>query len=111
MLARIGEIYERLHKSVDTFSTKKGTVMASNTVLAYLIATFIGVFFLIFALLTPTIHGKILMAENITNAIDKGIDPMAVRCAYASSGDQICLAYSITHKPIEAPLAPNQGKR
>jgi hypothetical protein len=85
--------------------------MASNTVLAYLIATFIGLFFLILALLTPTIHSNILMAQNITNAIDKGIDPMAVRCAYASSGDQICLAYSITHKSIEAPPAPNQGKR
>lgn len=85
--------------------------MVSNTFLAYIIATFVGIFFLILAALTPTIHSKSLMAKNITNAIDKGIDPMAVRCAYALPGDQICLAYSITHKTIEAPLAPNQGKR
>lgn len=51
------------------------------------------------------------MSKNIDNAIDKGIDPIAVRCAYAKPGDQICLAYSMTHKPIEAPVAPSQGKR
>jgi len=36
------------------------------------------------------------MKSNIDVAISKGIDPVAVRCAYGSS-DQICLAYAITH--------------
>lgn len=39
-----------------------------------------------------------LIAQNIKYAIDKGIDPLAVRCAYASGGkiDTICVLY-ITH--------------
>jgi hypothetical protein len=91
---------------------KKGIVMASNdTHVIYIVSTFIFIIFLVLSVFTPTIHSNVLMAENINKAIEKGIDPMAVRCAYASSGDQICLAYSITHKPIEAPVAPSQGKR
>jgi hypothetical protein len=101
---------------VDTFSMKRGTsVMQSKLTLAYLAVTFIGIILVVLAALIPKWYvsnqQNILMAENINSAIDRGIDPMAVRCAYASSGDQICLAYSITHKPIEAPLAPAQAKR
>lgn len=79
--------------------------------LAYIISAFIGLVFFVLALSTSTIHSNSLMSKNIDNAIDKGIDPIAVRCAYAKPGDQICLAYSMTHKPIEAPVAPSQGKR
>lgn len=44
-----------------------------------------------------------LKSVNIENAIEKGIDPMAVRCAYAKSDDRICLAYAITKKGVDAP--------
>ena len=37
------------------------------------------------------------MQTNITAAIEKGIDPVAVRCAYASKDDNVCVAYAITH--------------
>jgi len=39
-----------------------------------------------------------LIAQNIKYAADKGIDPLAVRCAYAAEGkvDTICVLY-ITH--------------
>lgn len=39
-----------------------------------------------------------LISQNIKYAADKGIDPLAVRCAYASEGkvDTICVLY-ITH--------------
>lgn len=45
-----------------------------------------------------------LMASNIDNAITKGIDPMMVRCAYASSTDNICVAYAVSPHP--APSVP-----
>jgi len=35
-----------------------------------------------------------LMARNIKDAIDKGIDPMSVRCSYASETDNVCVAYA-----------------
>jgi hypothetical protein len=34
------------------------------------------------------------MKTNIDAAVVKGIDPIAVRCAYASSSDMMCVAYA-----------------
>ena len=33
--------------------------------------------------------------SNIESAIVKGIDPVAVRCAYAKNNDNVCIAYAI----------------
>ena len=41
------------------------------------------------------------MQGNITTAIEKGIDPVAVRCAYSAADDNICVAYAIVHKDPE----------
>ena len=38
------------------------------------------------------------MERNIETAIAKGIDPLAVRCAYGSSTDQICVSYAANLK-------------
>lgn len=54
---------------------------------------------------------KTLMSKNIENAIGKGIDPIAVRCAYASGTDNVCLAYSITHNTVDAPPAPPLARK
>ena len=37
--------------------------------------------------------------SNIESAIVKGIDPVAVRCAYSNERDVVCVAYGATHKP------------
>lgn len=37
-----------------------------------------------------------LLSRNIENGIVKGIDPVAVRCAYAKPNDNICVAYAAT---------------
>jgi hypothetical protein len=36
------------------------------------------------------------MKSNIESAIVKGIDPVAVRCAYSEGRDVICVAYAAT---------------
>jgi hypothetical protein len=41
-----------------------------------------------------------LMAKNIETAISKGVDPLAVRCSYAASTDQICIMYAAGMKTI-----------
>lgn len=41
--------------------------------------------------------------SNIESAIVKGIDPIAVRCAYSSERDNICLAYAVAHSKVETP--------
>jgi hypothetical protein len=35
--------------------------------------------------------------RNVESAIVKGIDPVAVRCAYASERDVVCVAYAASH--------------
>jgi hypothetical protein len=36
--------------------------------------------------------------RNVESAIVKGIDPVAVRCAYASEKDVVCVAYAASHQ-------------
>lgn len=35
-----------------------------------------------------------LMAKDVQSALDKGFNPIVVRCAYADEGDRICLVYA-----------------
>lgn len=35
--------------------------------------------------------------RNVESAIVKGIDPVAVRCAYANERDTVCVAYGASH--------------
>ena len=37
------------------------------------------------------------MKSNIESAIVKGIDPVAVRCAYANEKDVVCVAYGVAN--------------
>lgn len=40
------------------------------------------------------IHENGLKAQNMNTAIERGIDPLAVRCSYAHSQDIICVAFA-----------------
>lgn len=45
-------------------------------------------------------HAEMLAVKsNVESAIVKGIDPVAVRCAYASERDTVCIAYAASHQP------------
>ena len=41
--------------------------------------------------------------SNVESAIVKGIDPVAVRCAYASERDVVCVAYAASHQTTSKP--------
>jgi hypothetical protein len=76
----------------------------NNTILIVAITLgFIAILFVV-----DSVMQRSIMAKNIDNAINKGIDPITVRCAYAPATDNVCLAYAITHKPLEAPEAPKK---
>lgn len=51
------------------------------------------------------------MKGNITTAIEKGIDPVAVRCAYSAADDNICVAYAITHRDPDPVTPPKSSKK
>lgn len=38
------------------------------------------------------------MAKNIETAIQKGIDPISVKCAYETSSNAVCITYSMGKK-------------
>lgn len=48
----------------------------------------------IFGISVYHITDRSLMAQNIDNAIAKGINPMSVRCSYVRGDDPICIAYA-----------------
>ena len=43
--------------------------------------------------------------SNIESAIVKGIDPVAVRCAYANERDVICAVYAASSSASVAPVS------
>lgn len=51
------------------------------------------------------IHDRTLMAENMNNAIEKGIDPLSVRCSYVKSDDIICVTFAASNHTN--PAAPS----
>jgi hypothetical protein len=56
----------------------------------------------LFAFTTYKMKDRELMSKNIQEAITKGIDPLTVRCSYASETDNICVAFaSIQQKQQE----------
>ena len=53
-----------------------------------------------------------LMAANVDSAISKGIDPLSVRCSYASSSDIICIAFASSMQSHNAPsIISSQSKK
>jgi hypothetical protein len=60
---------------------------------------------LILSVLYYNVQKDILMSGNIETAVSKGIDPLAVRCSYASNQDIICIAYAASShtSPTTAP--------
>ena len=44
------------------------------------------------------------MSRNIENGIVKGVDPVAVRCAYSRENDNICVAYAVAKDHSNSPL-------
>ena len=46
--------------------------------------------------------------RNVESSIVKGIDPVAVRCAYASERDLVCVTYAATHTNQNINPAPKR---
>ena len=71
--------------------------------IASMVIAFIG------ALLFYNVAELYAIEKNVETAITKGIDPIAVRCAYANERDVVCVAYAAAH-PVMAPAPVKTGK-
>ena len=68
----------------------------------FIISVLVGVVTLIGSVTFYEYNQLNAMKSNIESAIVKGIDPVAVRCAYASERDVICVAYAANNSPLPA---------
>jgi hypothetical protein len=50
------------------------------------------------ALSIYNINDRNNMAKNIDSAIQKGVDPISVKCAYETNANAVCIAYSMSKK-------------
>ena len=64
--------------------------------LSTVIIAFIG------ALLFYNVAQLNAIEKNVETAIAKGIDPIAVRCAYANERDVVCVAYASAHPVVSS---------
>lgn len=58
---------------------------------------------LIGALTHYNVEERKLMASNIDTAVQKGIDPLSVRCSYAKSDDIVCVTFASNSQRINVP--------
>ena len=64
----------------------------------FIVSTVISILSLIFAVTYHNQTSVKSMERNIESAIVKGIDPIAVRCAYESASSNLCIAYATAKK-------------
>lgn len=67
-------------------------------VITIIIAVTVTLLSLIFGISYTSYNKDRIFAETVTNATAKGVDPLAVRCSFAASYDQICLVYAAQKK-------------
>lgn len=66
-------------------------------IIAFIIAVTISIMTIAFGLTYYNIKRDEAMKSNIESAIVKGIDPIAVKCAYGHS-DPVCVVYAANKK-------------
>jgi hypothetical protein len=66
-------------------------------VIAFIVATTIAIITVVFGITYYNIKRDEAMKSNIESAIVKGIDPLAVKCAYGHS-DPVCVVYAANKK-------------
>lgn len=70
--------------------------MERKDTIAFIVGTVLVSMTAIICITYYSLQKDLAMKSNIESAIVKGIDPVAVRCAYGSS-DTLCIVYASTH--------------
>lgn len=70
----------------------------NNESIVFTISVLIAVIALITSVTFYNLKKDEAIQSGINTAIEKGIDPIAVRCAYSSGEDKLCIVYAATHR-------------
>jgi hypothetical protein len=71
---------------------------------AYSIGATLVTLALILSVAHYNIEERKLMAGNIEAAVQKGVDPLSVRCSYAKSDDIVCVTLASNSQRINNPV-------
>jgi hypothetical protein len=85
------------------FDRKKGENMILKNDVVFIISLTISIVVAIATFGYNSYTETKSVERNIESAIVKGIDPIAVRCAYAKQSDMICIVYASSSSPVSTP--------
>lgn len=77
---------------------------SSQTNYAYSVGATLVTLALIWSVAHYNIEERKLMAGNIEAAVQKGVDPLSVRCSYAKSDDIVCVTFASNSQRINNPV-------
>lgn len=66
--------------------------------IAFIIAATISIITVVCGVTYYNVQRDSSMKSNIESAIVKGIDPIAVKCAYGHGSDPVCVVYAANRK-------------
>jgi len=66
----------------------------NNTAISFVIAGTIIATSVVASITMYNLNDRNNMAKNIEAAINKGVDPLSVKCAFISGYDPVCVAYA-----------------
>lgn len=69
-----------------------------NETRVFIIAILIAFISIIFSITYYNVAHLQSIEKNVETAIQKGIDPVAVRCSYSNEKDNVCVAYAASHQ-------------
>ena len=69
-----------------------------STVITAIVSIAIVVASIIASIATYNINDRNNMAKNIDSAIQRGVDPISVKCSYETGSTSTCIAYAIGQK-------------
>lgn len=76
---------------------KENYMSGTKEVFAFIVGVVLVLMTLILCATYYSYNETLAMKSNIDSALVKGIDPLAVRCAYGKQSDTICVAYAVSH--------------
>lgn len=69
-----------------------------KALITFVVCITIAVMTVIVGAFLYNINDRNNMAKNIEQAINKGIDPISVKCTYDSGTTSTCIAYALSNK-------------
>jgi len=96
-LSKLVTIFSTVPKETESTETRSLYNMEKNSLTTTVCGTLI-ICSIIIGTIMYNINDRNNMARNIEAAIQKGVDPISVKCAYETDAKPVCMAYALGKK-------------